>query len=105
MVLSSLSTQAPLVSLWVVLIVPLLQVSAPVGAPVAAALVSPGHSTVALAGKLTKVGAVVSFTVMVWCWAEHLPQLSLPTQRLCMVLIERSTQAPLLSLSVELIVP
>src|SRR5881628_3565481 len=45
--------------------VPVLHVSAPVGAPVAPGSVLPGHSTVALAGKSTKVGLVVSFTVRV----------------------------------------
>src|SRR5258708_31766423 len=48
--------------------VPLLQVSAPVGAPVAPGSVLSGHSTVLSPGKPTKVGAVVSLTVMLWDW-------------------------------------
>src|SRR5207247_2845452 len=65
--------QAPLVSLSLCVTLALLQVSVPVGAPVAAGLVSPGHSTVASAGKFTKLGALVSLSVMVWAWLALLP--------------------------------
>src|SRR5207253_3720769 len=96
---------APLVSLSVWVIVPLLQVSAPVGAPVALGSVLPGHSTVALAGKSTKVGAVVSLTVMVWSWSVCLPQASVTTQWRVRVLTTLLSRAPLVSLSVWVIVP
>src|SRR5260370_29967843 len=80
MTLTTWLTQAPLVSASVWVTVPLLQVSAPVGAPLAVVLVSPGHSTLLSAGKLTKVGAVVSLTVMVWSWLAELPQASVTVQ-------------------------
>src|SRR5438552_13398006 len=57
--------QAPLVSLSLCATVPLLQVSVPVGAPVAAGLVSPGYYTIASAGKFTKLCALLSLSVRV----------------------------------------
>src|SRR5438876_12113771 len=78
--LSTWLEQAPLVSLSLCVTVPLLQVSVPVGAPVAAGLVSPGHSTVAPAGKFTKLGAAVSLSVMVWARLALLPQASVTVQ-------------------------
>src|SRR5260370_19368435 len=105
MTLTTWLTQAPLVSASVWVTVPLLQVSAPVGAPVAAVLVSPGHSTLVLAGKLTKVGAVVSLTVMVWSWLAELPQASVTVQWRVMTLTTWLTQAPVVSASVWVTVP
>src|SRR6266852_5643822 len=99
MTLTTWLTQAPLVSASVWVTVPLLRVSAPVGAPVAAVLVSPGHSTVALAGKLTKVGAVVSLTVMVWAQFAMLPAASVAVQVRVMVLTTLFTQLPRTSAS------
>src|SRR6266849_4267686 len=105
MTLTTWLTQAPLVSASVWVTVPLLQVSAPVGAPVAAVLVSPGHSTLLSAGKLTKVGAVVSLTVMVWSWLALLPQASVTVQWRVMTLTTWLTQAPPVSASVWVTVP
>ena len=98
-------TQAPLVSLSLWVTVPLLQVSVPVGAPVAAGLVSPGHSTVASAGKFTKLGALVSLSVMVWVWLALLPQASVTVQVRVITLTTWLEQAPLVSLSLCVTVP
>src|SRR6266566_2938661 len=97
--------QAPLVSLSLWVTVPLLQVSVPVGAPVAAGLVSPGHSTVASAGKFTKLGALVSLSVMVWAWLALLPQASVTVQVRVITLTTWLEQAPLVSLSLCVTVP
>src|SRR5437773_7339144 len=100
MTLTTCFEQAPLVSLSLCVTVPLLQVSVPVGDPVDAGLVSPGHSTVASAGKFTKLGAVFSLRVMVWAWLALLPQASVTVQVRVMTLTTWLKQAPLLSLSV-----
>src|SRR5438876_856401 len=97
--------QAPLVSLSLCVTVALLQVSVPVGAPVAAGLVSPGHSTIASAGKFTKLGALVSLTVMVWAWLALLPQASVTVQVRVITLTTWLEQAPLVSLSLCVTVP
>src|SRR5258707_15771949 len=60
--------------------VAMLHVAVPVGDPFAVAVLSPGHSTVASAGKFTKLGAVVSLSVMVWAWLALLPQASVTVQ-------------------------
>src|SRR5439155_25109181 len=72
------------VSVWLMAALP--QVSLPVAEPWAAALVSPVHSTVLLAGQLM-VGAVVSTTVMVWSQVLLLPQASVAFQCRVMVLV------------------
>src|SRR5438552_2215772 len=76
MTLTTWLEQAPLVSLSLCVRVPLLQVSVPVGAPVAAGLVSPGHSTIASAGKFTKLGALVSLLLIALPILALLPQAS-----------------------------
>src|SRR5438034_11708824 len=83
----------------------LLQVSVPVGDPVAIGLVSPGHSTVASSGKVTKLGAVVSLSVMVWAWLALLPQASVTVQVRVITLTTWLEQAPLVSLSLCVTVP
>src|SRR6266487_2116933 len=90
---------APLLSLSLCVTLAVLHVSLPVGAPVAAGLVSPGHSTVASTGKFTKLGALVSLTVMVWAWLALLPQASVTVQVRVMTLTTWLEQAPLVSLS------
>src|SRR3989442_11128277 len=85
--------------------VSLLQVSVPVGAPVAAGLVSPGHSTVASTGKFTKLGALVSLSVMVWARLALLPQASVAVQARVITLTTWLEQAPLVSLSLCVTVP
>src|SRR5213083_3431009 len=97
--------QAPLVALSLCVTVPLLQVSVPVGAPVAAGLVSPGHSTVASAGKFTKLGALVSLSVIVWAWLALLPQASVTVQVRVITLTTWLEQAPLVALSLCVTVP
>src|SRR2546428_13879892 len=72
--------QAPLVSLSLCVTVPLLQVSVPVGAPVAAGLVSPGHSTVASAGMFTDTAAIEIFTLTLRASLPILPQASVTVQ-------------------------
>src|SRR5437667_388650 len=67
--------------------VPPVEVLVLVGAAVAVGLVSLGHSTVASAGKFTKLGGVVSLSVMVWAWLALLPQESVTVQVRVMTLI------------------
>src|SRR5438093_406219 len=105
MTLTTWLEQAPLVSLSLCVTLALLHVSLPVGAPVAAGLVSPGHSTVASTGKFTKLGALVSLTVMVWAWLALLPQASVTVQVRVITLTTWLEQAPLLSLSLCVTVP
>src|SRR2546428_745696 len=105
MTLTTWLEQAPLVSLSLCVTFALLQVSVPVGAPVAAGLVSPGHSTVASAGKFTKLGAVVSLSVMVWAWLALLPQASVTVQVRVITLTTWLEQAPLVSPSLCVTVP
>src|SRR6266568_1335464 len=105
MTLTTWFEQAPLVSLSLCVTVPLLHVSVPVGAPFAAGLVSPGHSTVASAGKFTKLGAAVSLSVMVWAWLALLPQASVTVQVRVITLTTWLEQAPLVSLSLCVTVP
>src|SRR5438876_12395754 len=97
MTLTTCLEQAPLVSLSLCVTVPLLQVSVPVGAPVAAGLVSPGHSTVASAGKFTNFAALFRFSVMVWAWLALLPQASVTVQVRVITLTTWLEQAPLRS--------
>src|SRR5438876_8982151 len=97
--------QAPLVSLSLCVTVPLLQVSVPVGAPVAAGLVSPGHSPFPYATLFRTLGALVSLSVMVWAWLALLPQASVTVQVRVITLTTWLEHAPLVSLSLCVTVP
>src|SRR5438552_14137125 len=96
---------APLVSLSLCVLPLLVALPLSVGAPVAAGLVSPGHSTVASAGKFTKLGALVSLTVMVWAWLAPLPHASVTVQVRVITFTTGSTQRALDSLSLCVTLP
>src|SRR5437899_13035772 len=66
--------QAPLVSLSLCVTVPLLQVSVPVGAPVAAGLRSEERRVGKESGPCTTLGALVYMSVMVWLWLALLTE-------------------------------
>src|SRR6266550_451162 len=80
----SVQSGAVTVSVEVTVVVP--QVSEPPGVPVAATVVSAGHSSVVSSGKAVKVGGVVSLTVIVCGQVAILPVASVAVQVLVMVL-------------------